>query len=127
MKIADAEKIANVVLDWCIAEFGMSAFHKELPLIYVEYGSDWNVYRKTPFGMYDKDENIIFIFTKRHHNVKQLVNTVLHEYKHFLQSPTWMERYIAKYGCGYKNPYEVQAEEFGWFFCDRCMKDLIIT
>jgi len=40
---------------------------------------------------------------------KHIVETLVHEYQHYLQSPLWMKRY---YTMGYNyndHPYEVQA------------------
>jgi hypothetical protein len=47
---------------------------------------------------------------------EHIIQTLVHEYQHYLQSPSWFKRY---YDMGYhygNHPYEVQAygEEKNW-------------
>ena len=61
-------------------------------------------------------ENSIFIYYPNMKSRKHVIETLVHEYQHYLQSPSWMKRY---YDMGYdyvSHPYEKAAiaEEKNW-------------
>lgn len=61
--------------------------------------------------------NEITIYWKNITSLEELIRTLIHEYKHYLQSPSWMTRYY-KMGYTYDNhPYEEAArkEEENWY------------
>jgi len=58
---------------------------------------------------YDRLDNSIVIYYPQMKDRKHIIQTLVHEYQHYLQSPTWMKRY---YDMGYRydnHPYEVAA------------------
>ena len=58
---------------------------------------------------FDRIDNSIVIYYPKMKSKKHIVETLVHEYQHYLQSPLWMKRY---YTMGYNyndHPYEVQA------------------
>ena len=60
--------------------------------------------------------NEITIYYKNITSLEELIRTVIHEYQHYLQSPSWMTRYY-RMGYDYSNhPYEIAAykEEENW-------------
>jgi Zn-dependent peptidase ImmA (M78 family) len=60
--------------------------------------------------------NEITIYYNNIGSLEELIRTVIHEYQHYLQSPSWMTRYY-RMGYDYSNhPYEVAAynEEENW-------------
>lgn len=62
------------------------------------------------------DSNEIIIYYKNIKSEEELIRTLIHEYQHYLQSPSWMTRY---YDMGYSysdHPYEIAAykEESNW-------------
>jgi hypothetical protein len=60
--------------------------------------------------------NEITIYYNNIGSLEELIRTVIHEYQHYLQSPSWMTRYY-KMGYDYSNhPYEIAAykEEENW-------------
>ena len=60
--------------------------------------------------------NEITIYYRNIVSLEELIRTVIHEYQHYLQSPSWMTRYY-RMGYDYSNhPYEVAAynEEENW-------------
>ena len=60
--------------------------------------------------------NEITIYYRNIESLEELIRTVIHEYQHYLQSPSWMTRYY-RMGYDYSNhPYEVAAynEEENW-------------
>ena len=117
-----AEKISLQVVDWCSKEFGWSKYyHRHTVMIESQYQCDTG---KGTYGEFDRDEVMIYVFTRTNRTVKCLVNTVIHEFQHYLQSPHWIGRYIAKYGDGQRNPYEREAEMVAGIYTKLCMKDL---
>ena len=65
---------------------------------------------------YDRTDNSIVIYWPNMKSRKHVIETLVHEYQHYLQSPSWMKRY---YDMGYRydnHPYEVAAykEENNW-------------
>ena len=65
---------------------------------------------------YDRHNNTIQLFQSEIRDTKHVIQCLLHEYRHYLQSATWFKRYYAM-GYDYSNhPYEVaaKAEESNW-------------
>lgn len=58
---------------------------------------------------YDRIDNSIVIYYPQMKDRKHIIQTLVHEYQHYLQSPSWMKRY---YDMGFRydnHPYEVAA------------------
>ena len=65
---------------------------------------------------FDRKLNKIFLCSDYINNAEDIIRGIIHEYVHFLQSGSWMNRY---YKMGYKyanHPYEISAkkEEENW-------------
>jgi hypothetical protein len=58
-----------------------------------------------------KDDNLITIHLKRNKTIKSLTISLLHEYCHYTQDMNIYYEFADKYGY-WKNPYEIQAEDF---------------
>ncbi len=61
--------------------------------------------------VFDREKNIIVIYYPKMSSKKQIIETLIHEYQHYLQSPVWMKRY---YNIGHtydSHPYELAAKE----------------
>ncbi len=110
----DAER----ALDWCLDTYGFSKHHDDVP---------WLDFSEDDLGMmgeYIADDNSLIIYPKHINTYDELIETIIHEYQHYLQSPTWMERY---YNMGYEyntHPYEVQAEDIAKRDKNLCKKSL---
>jgi hypothetical protein len=64
-----------------------------------------------------RKENKIYVYSDHIPNKEELVKAIIHEFVHFLQSESWMQRYYKSGGYEYHNhPYEVKAteEEKNW-------------
>ena len=58
-----------------------------------------------------RHSNTIQLFQTEIKDVKHVIQCLLHEYKHYLQSATWFKRYYTM-GYNYTNhPYELAAKE----------------
>jgi len=67
-------------------------------------------------GEFCDEINEIILYYKNLTSLEDLIKTLIHEYQHYLQSPSWFTRYY-NMGYSYNNhPYEVQAynEEQKW-------------
>ena len=107
------EKIYNQVIDY----YGESNHQDDVPYVAIEDTpySDSKV-PKDLYGEYCSMMNEITLYWKNIPSLEVLIRTLVHEYQHYLQSPSWMTRYY-KMGYGYNDhPYEVQAfnEEENW-------------
>lgn len=112
------EKITEEFYNKIKEHYGSSVFKKETPKLKFYP----NIYSRLcgfeinesevedhPSAEYDRDQNIIFIYTNNVNSKAELVKTLIHEYKHYLQSGIWMERYY-KMGYSYEtHPYELEA------------------
>lgn len=110
MHLRTTRRLAKKYLDKCIDVYGYSKHHDTTPYLefqpYVHsvYTEDDN-----PEAEYIFDYNTIVIYYKNIADQKHLAETIIHEYQHYLQSPSWMTRY---YNMGYRydnHPYEVAA------------------
>ena len=64
-----------------------------------------------------RKENKIYVYSDHIPNKEELVKAIIHEFVHFLQSESWMQRYYKSGGYEYHNhPYEIKAteEEKNW-------------
>ena len=58
---------------------------------------------------FDRIDNTIVIYYPNMVSRKHVIETLIHEYQHYLQSPSWMTRY---YNMGFRydnHPYEIAA------------------
>lgn len=120
MHLRKTKRLAKRFLDKCEEIYGYSKYYNCSPYlefeksIYSRYAGDTNNWHEceeddTPQAEYDGIENTIVIYYRNILDEKQLAETIIHEYQHYLQSPSWMTRY---YNMGYSyqdHPYEVAA------------------
>jgi len=125
MKLKTIQKIVQEVYPKIEKYYGFSKFQECTPYIDYEtsiYGrlsgeeDDGTMGEQSPDAEYCSMENAIFIYYPKMKSKKHLIETLVHEYQHYLQSPSWMKRY---YNMGYNyndHPYEVAAydEEKNW-------------
>jgi len=123
MKLKTIQKIVQEVYPKIEKYYGFSKFQECTP--YIDYetsiysrlsGEDNMEGEQNPDAEYCSMENAIFIYYPKMESKKHIIETLVHEYQHYLQSPGWMTRYY-KMGYNYNNhPYEVAAfnEEEKW-------------
>ena len=58
-------------------------------------------------------------------NMDDFVSTVIHEYAHYLQRPSWYTRYINMGYEGVDNPYEMIAETIAINNRKLCKKEVL--
>ena len=110
MHLRTAKRLANQYLDKCTEVYGYSKHHETTP--YLEFQPHlYSVYTKEDHteAEYIHDYNTIVIYYKRMKDARHLAKSIIHEYQHYLQSPSWYTRY---YSMGYNysdHPYEIAA------------------
>ena len=119
MKLKDIQKIVEEVFPKIEKYYGYSKFFPEVTP-YIEYETsiygrlsgeedDGTMGEESPDAEFDRIDNSIVIYYPKMKSKTNIVETLVHEYQHYLQSPLWMKRY---YTMGYNyndHPYEVQA------------------
>lgn len=92
-----------------LAHFGYSKFYSKsrgLPYL-VLFHDDY----KTIYGTFDYDNLEVAVNVYLHTTTRGIIKTMLHEYSHYLESPSWYTRYSKKFS--YQNhPYEIKAHQF---------------
>lgn len=125
MDIKDIKKIVEEVFPKVESKYGYSKFAECSP--YIDYeksiyarlsgeDDDGTLGEESPDAEYDRILNSIILYYPKMKSRKQIIETLIHEYQHYLQSPSWMTRY---YNMGYEyndHPYELAAtaEEVNW-------------
>ena len=102
LSLKKVKEIASLTLMYSIAKFGVHKY-KKVPKVSVINNPDDKFY-----GMFDCGTNRIVVNRAYAADVKLFIQTLLHEYTHYLQN---MNTYIQLYKkVGYDNhPYEVEA------------------
>ena len=130
------EDIGEKVIDWCIDEFGLSKHYEHYP--YIEIDIDEEDY--SLMGEFIGDNNEIIIYPKAMENMDDFVSTVIHEYTHYMQSPTWYTRYanrktelsaeefatyLLRGESSLDHPYEIQAEQIATTNYIECKNNIL--
>lgn len=111
MNKRDISQMIHQYFDKIVTHYGESKFHIETPWLVVEDSPYSDADDKDLIGEYCSMNNELIVYWKNIRNTEDLVKTLIHEYQHYLQSPSWMTRY---YNLGYtydNHPYEVIAYE----------------
>ncbi len=98
----DVVRIGKMAETWCRKYMGNN--NKKKFSLLVTYWKGWD----TIMGEYDPQEHNIFIYYNNISNVKELLQTIIHEWTHSLQPLTskWKEYNDIAYST---NPYEKEA------------------
>ena len=119
MKLIDIQKIVNEVFPKLENYYGYSKHFPEVTP-YIEYETsiygrlsgeedDGEMGEESPDAEFDRIDNSIVLYYPKMKSKKHIVETLVHEYQHYLQSPSWMTRY---YNMGFRydnHPYEIAA------------------
>jgi hypothetical protein len=98
---APAVSIAQMAMRWCRRELGINKRKKFEPIWSVVKGDD------TDCGAYDADDNEVWIYWDQCEDVRELIQTCIHEWTHQLQPiRTKYYKYPGSYS---RNPYEREA------------------
>lgn len=118
MNLETVKKIVEETLPKIEKHYGLSKFQDCFP--YVDYDTsiyahlsgeedDGTMGEENPDAEYCSTNNEIIIYYPKMEDKQHVIETLVHEYQHYLQSPMWFKRY---YNMGYNyndHPYEVAA------------------
>ena len=126
------EELGEKVIDWCLNEFGLSKHYNDYP--YMDIVMD----EEGICGEFFSHNNQIIICTPALDTIDEFIDTVIHEYTHYMQSPTWYTRYanrkieltveeFADYllGGDPTHPYEIEADEVAKKNTKKCKKEVL--
>jgi hypothetical protein len=110
-------KLCLLIYKWCKTKFGKSKFRKTYPKIYFRHHARKSGNIGPLKGEYFYDTNIIYVYGEMHYweddPLLDVINTIIHEYKHFLQDMNKYDMYFDKYYYSYRShPYEVTCNRF---------------
>jgi len=112
----DITNLVFLVSEWCKNNLSSN---KEMPIIWVDFDSS------RIYGEYQIDENEIFIYPKRHKNIKDIIDTTIHEWVHFLQDKKGLLNSLEVYKFSNNlNPNEIEAIEIAEENINKCWKDI---
>ena len=118
------EDIGEKVINWCIDKFGLSKYHEYDPWLEIDM-----VRTDNPLGEYVHDNNEIIIYPKAIDNMDEFIGTIIHEYTHYMQSPSWYTRYSNRrkelMGRIVSHPYEIEAYEVAKKNMKKCKKEVL--
>jgi Zn-dependent peptidase ImmA (M78 family) len=128
----DRKKVL-LILNWCTHKFKKSKYNKQYPKlrVYKTKGGSYYVdlYLK---GYYTTDTNTITIFLGSHNSIKELCNTMIHEYKHYLLDSNeydilynlFEEKTSDHDSILEVHPHEIKCKKFATKWQDICYKDI---
>ena len=118
MNIYDLNRAAgNLAIEFCVKTFGTKPGLEVPSLVLHRLPSPIGLY-----GYYDSSTNKIHVYKAAHSSFVETMDTIVHEYTHYLQN---LEAYAIFEKTGtpyYDNPYEIEAFEMGKRYKMVCKK-----
>ena len=121
------EDIGEKVIDWCIDEFGLSKHYEHYPYMEIDMDEDGMC------GEFIGYNNEIIICPTAMDTIDEFIETVIHEYTHYMQSPSWYTRYqnnltideVIKNLPSPSHPYEIEADKVAKRNWKQCKKEVL--
>lgn len=113
----DVEQLAFTVANWCMINLPSN---EKLPKLWI----DWKRQNRC-YGEYDYTDNEIIVYPLIHKKVKDIIDTTIHEWVHFLQDTEEIIDSVERYKY-FKdaNPKELEAIKLAKKYTKRCLKDI---
>jgi hypothetical protein len=113
----DVEQLTFTVANWCMHNLPSN---EKLPKLWI----DWKRQQRC-YGEYDYTDNEIIVYPLIHEKVKDIIDTIIHEWIHFLQDTEELIDSIKRYK-HFKdaNPKELEAIELAKKNTKKCLKDI---
>ena len=126
--IKELENIGEKVINWCMDKFGLSKHYNDYPYVEIDM-----VETDNPLGEFISDNNEIIIYPNAIDNMNDFISTVIHEYTHYMQSPSWYTRYLNNLTIDevIKNlpspslPYDIEADKVAKRNWKQCKKEVL--
>lgn len=104
MTLSQLRKVATLTLMYAVQKKGTNK-HKSVPKVSIIHNP-----KDGAFGVYKCDKNTIVVNTVYASSLKLFIQTLLHEYTHYLQNMTTYSQLYKKVGYE-KHPYEIESRE----------------
>ena len=126
--IKELKDIGEKVINWCVDKFGLSKHYNDYPYVEIDM-----VETNNPLGEFISDNNEIIIYPNAIDNMNDFISTVIHEYTHYIQSPSWYTRYlnnltideVIKNLPSPSHPYEIEADKVAKRNWKQCKKEAL--
>ena len=118
----ELKQYAKDTYQWCVDNFGSPLKGGQLPKLRIHFTN-----RRMAKGVYIAQSREIYIYMIHLTSIKDLVETIVHEYTHFLQMPKLNDamKYHRLYmKDGYDNEFEREAYEAEEKYADVVLKHL---
>lgn len=105
----------HTAFDLMVEHYGKSKFYSRLPILKTFYDPSALYKNRQVMGDFEAPfppqfpHAEIWINFASCTNMRSAVKVIIHEYMHYLQSPSWYTRYLRTYGYD-ENPYEIEAD-----------------
>lgn len=111
------------VLEWCKKKYGRSKYNGRYPDLQFRKG---DYITEDVWGLYDEQENYIFINSSEVKTIEDLASTVIHEYVHYKQNIKVDWRVLSKYfdSESLDHPLEREAHEVSERDFPTCLKEI---
>lgn len=110
MHLAKARRLSYKFLEKIEKIYGYSKFHECSPYLEFEpYLFSKHTGENNTEAEYNFENNSIILYYRLIRDEQHLAETLIHEYQHYLQSPSWFTRYYNMGYCYSDHPYEVAA------------------
>jgi hypothetical protein len=118
-----SKELTHQILSWCIQNIHLNGQRKIKPTLNISYSK-----RSKYLGTYSYELKLIVVYIKLHLNLKQVCDTIIHEYVHHLQLRSIKDnmRYnkLTNQKSYWENDYEVEARYIASKYSKKCMKSL---
>jgi hypothetical protein len=117
------KKLTLQILSWCIENIHLNGLRRIKPTLKVSYCK-----QSKYLGTYSYELKLIVVHIKLHSNLKQVCDTIIHEYVHHLQLRSIKDdiRYnkLTNQKSYWDNDYEVEARMIASKYAKKCLRSL---
>lgn len=114
---------ATKVLEWCKKKYGRSKYNGRYPDLQFKKGDHVT---EDVWGMYDEQDNYIFVNSNEVKTLEDMTSTIIHEYVHYTQNIKVDWKVLSKYFDpeSIDHPLERQAHEVSERDFPTCMQEV---
>lgn len=109
MKRDEVISTIKFYFDEIVEKYGESKFQTSTPYLIIEDGKCED--DSELIGEYCFIHNELIVYWENLPDVESIIRTLVHEYTHYLQSPSWFTRYYRMGHFYNTHPYELKALE----------------
>ena len=115
-------KVIKNIFNWCLTEYGVSKYQGFEPELIIDNTKD-----HPSNGEFVFEDNEVFIYPKSEGmDIHRTIFVMIHEFKHYHQSPVWLSRYINMYNNAPNCPYEIEADAVAEADWEKCYRKLFL-